>query len=208
MGFTRWQQSSRNVPVRENILFVKVSCFPISKMPFTEADYLPSMEELTVPEINLSAAPMRAAAFHFGKYCDNQSKEFMLCMAEEKDPRRCLMEGKEVTRCGMEFFQKVKGNCAEEFTTYWQCIDHARWDMNYSLCKKQQFVFDGCMSEKVGLDRPEPGYFSKVRVHHTQRAKPTRDIELPPDTPEMDMEKLKNMPPPETVKQGWRNVFH
>ena len=27
-----------------------------------------------MPEINLSAAPMRAAAHHLGKYCDNQSK--------------------------------------------------------------------------------------------------------------------------------------
>ena len=43
-------------------------------MPFTNTDWLPSYEELSVPEINLSAAPMRAAAHHLGKYCDNQSK--------------------------------------------------------------------------------------------------------------------------------------
>ena len=58
----------------------------------------------------------------------------MLCMAEEKDPRKCLMEGKEVTRCGLEFFQKLKTNCAGEFTTYWKCLDHSRYDMRYNGC--------------------------------------------------------------------------
>ena len=49
----------------------------------------------------------------------------MLCKAEEKDARKCLNAGKEVTRCGIEFFKKVRGSCALEFTSYAACIDHA-----------------------------------------------------------------------------------
>jgi len=63
--------------------------------------------------------------------CLHDSQEFMLCYAEEKDPRKCLNEGKEVTRCGIEFFQNVRENCAEEFTKYWKCLDYgASYDMN------------------------------------------------------------------------------
>ena len=43
-------------------------------MPFTNADYLPSPEELKTEEINMSAAPLKAGAHHFGKYCDHESK--------------------------------------------------------------------------------------------------------------------------------------
>jgi len=55
----------------------------------------------------------------------------MLCHVEEKDPRKCINEGKEVTRCGVEFYQKVKEHCAEEFTKYWKCIDYASYDMQF-----------------------------------------------------------------------------
>lgn len=34
---------------------------------------LPSDEELTVPEVNLSSPALRAGAFHMGKYCENQN---------------------------------------------------------------------------------------------------------------------------------------
>ena len=52
-------------------------------------------------------------------------QEFMLCKAELKDPRLCFKEGKEVTKCGYRFFQAVKGSCADEFTSYWRCLDRA-----------------------------------------------------------------------------------
>lgn len=35
--------------------------------------YLPPDEDLTVEEVNLSSPALRAGAFHFGKYCENQS---------------------------------------------------------------------------------------------------------------------------------------
>jgi hypothetical protein len=39
----------------------------------TENLQLPSDEELTVPEVNLSSPALRAGAFHMGKYCENQN---------------------------------------------------------------------------------------------------------------------------------------
>lgn len=47
-------------------------------MPFTEDDYLPTYDELKTQELNISSAPMRAGAHHFGKYCDNQCKVIVM----------------------------------------------------------------------------------------------------------------------------------
>ena len=43
-------------------------------MAFTNDDYLPSFEELKVPELNLTTAPLKAGSHYLGKYCDNQSR--------------------------------------------------------------------------------------------------------------------------------------
>lgn len=43
-------------------------------MPVYADTYLPSEEELTVPEINLTSGYMKAAAYHVGKKCDEESK--------------------------------------------------------------------------------------------------------------------------------------
>jgi len=43
-------------------------------MAFTNDDFLPTYEELNVPDIGLSSAPLRAGAHQFGKYCDSQCK--------------------------------------------------------------------------------------------------------------------------------------
>jgi len=153
-------------------------------MPFSEADHLPSFEELEVEDLNMTAAPLRAGAHHLGNYCDNQSKEFMLCVAEENDPRKCIYEGKEVTRCGLEFFQKMKINCAESFTKYWQCVDHAGYDMRLDMCRKTQVVFDKCVFDTLGTERPELGHFSRIREHKTNRPRPQRVVPLPEATPE------------------------
>ncbi|GAB1607327.1 NADH dehydrogenase [ubiquinone] 1 alpha subcomplex subunit 8-like [Argonauta hians] len=165
-------------------------------MPFTEDDWLPSYEELCVPELELTSSVLRAGSLHYGKYCDYQCKEFMLCRAETKDPRRCLTEGKEVTRCAFEFFGKVKTHCADQFNDYWQCIDHAGNDMNFSHCRKTQKAFDECVQEKLGIERPYIGYFSKVRIHDSQRPKfklpPQKLPEKIPEPPNTDTAPLPN----------------
>lgn len=171
-------------------------------MPFTNQDYLPTYEELDVEDVNVSAAPLKASAHHLGKFCDNQCKEYMLCNSEEKDPRKCFKEGIEVTNCERRFFQVLKKNCAEEFTKYWQCIDHSGMDMHYKRCRAPQAVYDQCVLEKMGQERPELGFFSKTRVHHTTRPKPQRDIPLPTPTP--DAIDASSVPTPDSAKYGAR----
>jgi len=172
-------------------------------MPFTEADYLPSEEELKVTELNMTAAPLRAAAHQMGKYCDEQSKEFMLCRREEKDPRKCVYEGKEVTRCGVEFLQKMKKSCAKEFTDYWKCVDHSAMDMRLHWCRGKQALFDRCVFDTIGQERPPPGHFSRIRIHESKRPEPQRVIPMPDPVPEpIDP---TSVPVPESVSTGTRN---
>lgn len=40
-------------------------------MVLTQELNLPTEEELTVPEVNVSSAVLRTASFHLGKYCEN-----------------------------------------------------------------------------------------------------------------------------------------
>ncbi|GFO30086.1 NADP dehydrogenase [ubiquinone] 1 alpha subcomplex subunit 8 [Plakobranchus ocellatus] len=170
-------------------------------MPYTNQEYLPSYEELTVPELEVTSAVFRSAAHHLGKYCDNVCKEFMLCRSEENDPRKCLNEGKAVTRCGFEFFGKVKKHCYAEFNQYMQCVDHSGRLMDFKGCRKTQATYDNCIKQYLGQDRPELGYFSKVRLHNTSRPRPVlAPHELPervPDPPSPEelrkpTDKLKN----------------
>merc|ERR1712154_381669 len=159
------------------------------EMPWTNEDHLPSYEELTVPELEITSSVFRAVSHHMGYYCDAPSKEFMLCRAEDQDPRKCIQEGKEVTRCGFEFLRKLKNSCLAEFNQYAQCIDRSGRNMALRNCRVTQKVFDDCVKENLGQDRPELGYFSKVRVHDAKRPKtqpvphilPERLPELPAD---------------------------
>jgi len=49
-------------------------------MAFKFDDWLPTYEELDVQEVRMSAGPLRAGAYHFGKYCDNQCKVSAFCV--------------------------------------------------------------------------------------------------------------------------------
>ncbi|CAH2249513.1 NADH dehydrogenase [ubiquinone] 1 alpha subcomplex subunit 8 [Pararge aegeria] len=133
---------------------------------------LPEESELTVEEVNLSTATLRAGSFHLGKYCEQANNEFMLCRLEENDPRKCVNEGKAVTACTLEFFRKVKKSCLAEFNQYTTCIDKSSGDFGLQHCRTTQGVFDGCMLEKLHLERPGFGYFTEARVHATNRPKP------------------------------------
>merc|ERR1711894_94355 len=155
----------------------------IGIMVFTKEDYLPSEKELTEKELPLSSSALKAGSLYVGQYCDNQSKEFMLCSKELKDPRKCLNEGKQVTRCAFEFFKKVKRHCNQEFNTYHDCIDTSGKTMAFQNCRKQQKVLDKCLFDKIGVGRPAIGYFSMVRVHKTDRPKPITRDNLPPEKP-------------------------
>ncbi|CAG0916224.1 unnamed protein product [Notodromas monacha] len=139
---------------------------------FTKAHKLPTDEELTVEEVNLSSVTLTAAAFQYGKYCENYNNEFMLCRREEKDPRKCLDEGKLVTSCALEFFRKVKKSCSAELADYSYCLDKSSTNLDPSKCRRTQGVYDQCILDNLGIERPHFGYFSRAKVHHTERPRP------------------------------------
>lgn len=161
-------------------------------MVYTDEDFLPAPCELDVPqEIELTSAPLRCAAHQMGKWCDNESKEFMLCRYEEADPRYCLKEGKAVTACGVQFLQMLKKHCYQSFATYWQCVDYeGRGHFRTSTCRAQQLEYDNCVKENLGQDRVHYGYFGKIRLHESKRPKP---IELP----------IKHAPLPDEEPEVW-----
>ncbi|XP_018783610.1 PREDICTED: NADH dehydrogenase [ubiquinone] 1 alpha subcomplex subunit 8 [Bactrocera latifrons] len=154
-------------------------------MVITNDITLPTDEELTVQELNLSTSALRAGAFHLGKHCENQNNEFMLCRHELDDPRACINEGKAVTSCALDFFRKVKKTCHEEFLQYATCLDKSSGNMAFGHCRKTQGAFDKCVSDNLGIDRPEYGYFTRAKIHPTEREAPPKAIkkEYPDATP-------------------------
>ncbi|XP_017468670.1 PREDICTED: NADH dehydrogenase [ubiquinone] 1 alpha subcomplex subunit 8 [Rhagoletis zephyria] len=154
-------------------------------MVITNDITLPTDEELTVQELNLSTSALRAGAFHLGKQCENQNNEFMLCRQELDDPRACLSEGKAVTNCALDFFRKVKKTCHEEFLQYATCLDKSSGNMAFGHCRNTQGVFDKCVSDNLGIDRPDYGYFTRAKIHSTEREAPPKPQkkEYPDATP-------------------------
>ncbi|KAF2354000.1 hypothetical protein FHG87_015244 [Trinorchestia longiramus] len=138
----------------------------------TKSFELPTEEQLTVEEVNISTPALRAGAFHLGKYCETPSQEFMLCRFEEKDPRKCFEIGKEVTACGLEFFRKVKKECLDEFTQFANCLDKSSVDFKFSPCRNTQAAFDKCMLEKLEMNKPGYGYYCRAKVLKTDRPRP------------------------------------
>lgn len=158
-------------------------------MVLTKDLNLPTEEELTVPEVNVSSAILRAASFHLGKHCETINNEFMLCRSEyPNDPRKCLNEGKEVTKCSLDFFRKMKANCRKEFETYANCVDRSSTNFKFAPCRKTQGVYDQCMLDKLNIERPYWGYFSELKVHDSSRPRP------PPPEPEVYPDAADKLP--------------
>lgn len=141
-------------------------------MVLTQRTSLPTLEELEQEELPLSAAALKAGAFHYGKSCEPENNEFVLCRQELRDPRKCVSEGKAVTNCALSFFKKVKQSCFDEFQVYATCVDQSSSSFDLTLCRNTQHVFDQCMKDKLGIDRPPYDYFSKPFVHDSKRPKP------------------------------------
>ena len=111
----------------------------------------------------------------------------MLCKKEERDPRKCLNEGKRLTACGLEFYRNLKRTCRPEIEAYALCIDQSDGHYPLDICLKNRSYFDNCMKDKMGMERPELGYFSQVRVHKTDRPKPEytfKEFEVAPRLPD------------------------
>lgn len=100
-------------------------------------------QDLEVEELEITSAPLTAAAFHYGKYCKEANDTFIKCRYVLKDPRKCLNEGKVVTNCAHEFFKKVKLHCDESFQKQFTCLDYNNYE--FKRCRKTQKLFDHCM---------------------------------------------------------------
>ncbi|CAF1252083.1 unnamed protein product [Rotaria magnacalcarata] len=169
-------------------------------MSFTQELKLPTYEELECPVINVSSPALRAGSFHLAKYCDLQFKEFMLCRQEEQDPRKCIKEGKEVSLCSIDFFRKVRDTCNDTFTTFWTCLDNGPdGEMSFNSCKQEQRAFAQCAKDKMNVERPEPGYFSMVRMHDSKRPIPSDPFRI--GSLERHPPKLE-VPDPPTIAQA------
>lgn len=155
----------------------------VSAMVLTDDVKLPSDEELSQKEIPLTFNYFLSSAMWLGKFCDNQSKEFMLCRKEEMDPRKCLGYGNELTRCGFDFFKKVKKSCGEELEWYTKCLDFSGSFPVPRRCRKEQAIFDSCMYDS-GFERAKFGHFQMIRVHESDRERPKHIIPLFPDSVE------------------------
>jgi len=141
-------------------------------MVFTKDDKLPSIEELTVQEVELGSTYLRAGGCHLGKYCEPENNEFVLCKTETDNPVACLEEGKLVTSCALKFFQSVKKFCAPEFITYAKCLESSSQHLDLAKCRKTQYAFDACVKENMGLERPIYAYSAMAKIHDTDRPKP------------------------------------
>ncbi|EFA07408.1 NADH dehydrogenase [ubiquinone] 1 alpha subcomplex subunit 8 [Tribolium castaneum] len=141
-------------------------------MGITNDVNLPTEEELTVQEVNLSGPVLKAAAFHLGRSCLHENNEFMLCRNELGDPRKCVEEGKAVTSCALNFFRQVKKTCAGEFMQYVNCIDKSSPNQQYTPCRKTQAVFDKCAKDNMGIERLPFDHYARVQIHKTARPRP------------------------------------
>ncbi len=63
----------------------------------------------------------------------------------------------------------MKASCAESFTKHALCLEQAGGDRSYKKCRKTQAVFDACMKDNLGMDRPHFGYHMLAKVHQTDR---------------------------------------
>ncbi|VDO98738.1 unnamed protein product [Soboliphyme baturini] len=172
----------------------------------TNDKYLPSYEELTVPqEMVVSSPALRAGVFHLGKYCEMESKEFILCRNEYEDPRKCLAEGRHVTACGVRFFQHVKKLCADSFTDYMNCVDNSSEKLLLAPCRRFQRVFDRCMLDNMNIERPRIGYYSVPHIHKTQR--PPVDKQDFPDYKSEADKVIKELPENYPIRKDYKRFY-
>ena len=91
--------------------------------------------------------------------------------------------GKELTECGLNFYRKMKQTCRPEIEAYARCIDETDGRYPLTVCLENRGYFDDCMKNKFGLEKPELGYFSQIRVHNSSRPEPEHTFERFPMQP-------------------------
>ncbi|KAG4300642.1 hypothetical protein PCK1_003071 [Pneumocystis canis] len=70
---------------------------------------------LGMEEVGATSAPLKAASYFIGAYCQPFNDDFMLCKAENKGKGEsaCLKEGRRVTRCSIDLLQHLHQYCAD-----------------------------------------------------------------------------------------------
>ncbi|RDB20160.1 NADH-ubiquinone oxidoreductase 20 subunit [Hypsizygus marmoreus] len=120
-----------------------------------------------VPELGVTSAPLKSAAFFIGAYCKEYNEDFMLCKSENRDPAHCLKEGRRVTRCATELITKLRENCLSQFDEHWNCLESN--NQEYYRCRKPERTLNACMFEKLGLTKTIPGTpEGQVPVHEVK----------------------------------------
>ena len=56
-------------------------------------------------QLGVPAHALKAGAFQYAKQCNPINQEYMLCKAEEADPRKCLKYGAKVSDCAANFYK-------------------------------------------------------------------------------------------------------
>ena len=78
-------------------------------------------------------------------------------------------------------------------------------------CRATQEGFDKCVLEHLNQERPQSGYFAKIRLHETKRAKPVPiddDTLFPARIEDPADPYSENAPPPITREFGSRSTSH
>lgn len=153
---------------------------------------MPSREELDVPDVPITGVALKAAAFHLGFYCEEQRNAYVLCKNEENDPRKCIREGRDVSLCSMEFLRKLKKACPVSFAEHTRCLETKSSEAFFVHCREKQAVFDKCMVDELGLERPYYGYFNLPKFVKTDRPLPKRIVDEWDSTPFFYNEKMKD----------------
>jgi hypothetical protein len=75
-----------------------------------------------------------------------------------------------------------------------------------SRCRNTQAIFDSCMKEKLGMERPHIGYHTEARLHESTRPKPPPEKPkyFPGGTPQYPPD---DIPRPPAGRQGMRNIL-
>ncbi|KAJ8087140.1 ndufa8, NADH-ubiquinone oxidoreductase complex I 19kd subunit [Marasmius tenuissimus] len=126
----------------------------VETRPYTDPTPLPDNVP-KVPELGLTSAPLKSAAFFIGAYCKDYNEDFMLCKNENRDPGHCLKEGRRVTRCATDLIAKMRENCLSQFQEHWNCLENN--NQEYYMCRKPERSLNKCMFEKLGLTKTIPG---------------------------------------------------
>ncbi|KAL8877602.1 MAG: hypothetical protein Q9198_004411, partial [Flavoplaca austrocitrina] len=110
-----------------------------------------------VEEVGASSAPLMSASYFIGARCKAYNDDYMMCKTEAhgRGEFECMKEGRKVTRCAASVIDDITKNCLQEFRNHWECLE----DNNQQLwqCRKWEWKLNGCVYQKLGLEKNIPG---------------------------------------------------